>query len=123
MKAVERMKKWREENGITLKQMSTRSGISESLLSLIEEGGVTHPDIAKIFVSAYGFPEECVEEIIPKNYRKSDEEYDPNRYRRTENVDGKNKFVIVNKIPKEIDIYIAEHQKEMRRKHSKRGAY
>ena len=103
--------------------MALVSGISETLLDLIEHGGVTHPDIAKRVVEAYGLPEACAEELIPRNYRKGEEEYDPERYRRMENVDGKNAFRITHKDTKEVDIYIAEHQKEMRKRHAKRGAY
>ena len=123
MTAIEKMKKWREESGITLKQMSTRSGISESLLDLIENGGVTHPDIAKRFVKAYGFPEECVEELIPRNYRKGTDEYDPDRYRRMENVDGKESFRIVHKRLSEADIYVSEQQREIQKKHARKGVY
>lgn len=123
MTTIEKMKQWREESGITLKQMSTRSGISVSLLDLIENGGVTHPDIARRFVKAYEFPEETIEELIPRNYRKGSDEYDPDRYRRMENVDGNMDFLKIRKKPQEIDIYIAEHQKDMQRKHSRRGAY
>lgn len=103
--------------------MSTRSGISESLLDLLESGGVTHPDIAKRFVTAYGFPEECIDELIPRNYRKGTEEYNPDRYRIMENVDGKGMIIFRNKKLTEADIYVAEHQKEMQKKHSKRGVY
>ncbi len=123
MTTIEQMKTWRENNSISLKEMALRSGISESLLDLIEHGGVTHPDIARRFVEAYGFPEECIEELIPRNYRKGGDEYDPDRYRRMENVDGKNTFRIIHKNFEEVDIYIAEHRKELQRRNRKRGAH
>ena len=94
-----------------------------SLLDLIENGGVTHPDIARRFVKAYEFPEDAVEELIPRNYREGTDDYDPDRYRRMENVDGKQDFIITHKNMTEADIYIAEHQKDMKRRHSRRGAY
>lgn len=103
--------------------MATRSGISESLLDLIENGGVTHPDIARRFVTAYEFPEDAIEELIPRNYRKGTDEYDPDRYRRMENVDGKETFRIVHKRLSEADIYVSEQQREIQKKHARKGAY
>lgn len=123
MTTIEKMKKWREENCITLKQMSTRSGISVSLLDLIENGGVTHPDIARRFVKAYEFPEETIEELIPRNYRKGSDEYDPDRYRRMENVDGKSIFVITHKDMTEADLYVSEQQRKVQKKKARKGAY
>ena len=116
LNSIKDMVAWREKEGLTLKQMSLRSGISVRLLELIEGGGVTHPDIARRFVAAYEFPEEYIQQIIPKNYRKDSDEYDPDRYRRMENVDGKDMFRIYPKKLDEADIYVAEHQKELRKK-------
>lgn len=103
--------------------MSTRSGISESLLDLIESGGVTHPDIARRFVTAYEFPEDAIEELIPRNYRKGSDEYDPDRYRRMENVDGKSIFVITHKDMTEADLYVSEQQRKVQKKKARKGAY
>lgn len=103
--------------------MSIRSGISEALLDLIENGGVTHPDIARRFVEAYEFPEDCIEELIPRNYRKSGGEYDPDRYRRMENVDGKSIFVITHKDMTEADIYASEQHLKIQKKKARKGAY
>lgn len=103
--------------------MSIRTGISEALLDLIENGGVTHPDIARRFVEAYEFPEDCIEELIPRNYRKGGGEYDPDRYRRMENVDGKESFRIVHKRLSEADIYASEQQRETQKKHARKGVH
>ena len=101
--------------------MSILSGISTSLLDLIENGGVTHPAIAKRIIKAYDLPEECLNDIIPRNYRKGSDEYDPDRYKRMENVDGNERFVIPHKDFSEADIYMTEQQRKIQKKYIKRG--
>ena len=113
---------WREKEGLTLKELSLRSGISSTLLSMIERGGVTHPDIARRVAKVYGLTEEQAYELMPKIHRPNDEKYDPKAYNIEDQVNFK-RFKIIPKQLDVTDIYIAEHQKELRRKHAKRGKY
>ena len=113
---------WREKEGLTLKELSLRSGISSTLLGMIERGGVTHPDIARKVAEAYGLTEEQAYELMPKIHRPNDEKYDPKAYNIEDQVDFR-KFKIIPKQLDVTDIYIAEHQKELRRRHAKRGKY
>ena len=60
------MKNWRKENGKSTKSISCETGISERLLATVEEGGVTHPDIARKIAKYYGLTEEEAMELMPK---------------------------------------------------------
>lgn len=122
MSVIEDMIAWRKKSGLTLKMISMRSGVSETLLAMVENGGTTHPDIARQIVKAYEFPEECAYELMPKIHRPGDENYDPDAYKRMERVDY-GKFVIPPKQADVTDIYIAEHQKMLQKRHAKRGRY
>ena len=109
MDVRERMHSWRVENDKTLESLSVETGVSSTLLAMIENGGVTHPEIAKRIAKAYGLTKEETLELIPKERGKPHE--------------------LITKIiisPRQIDegyIYIAEHQKKMRREHQRRGRY
>lgn len=122
MSIQEEMISWREKEGLTLEELSLRSGISRTLLAMIERGGVTHPDIARKVAEAYGLTEEQAYELMPKIHRPNDEKYDPKAYNIEDQVDFR-KFKIIPKQMDVADIYIAEHQKELRRRHAKRGKY
>lgn len=80
MTTREKMIKWRNEMGVTIKSLSRRSGISETLLGMVEGGQVTHPVIAKRIQKLYGLTDKEAEELVPKIHRKSDPEYDPDKY-------------------------------------------
>lgn len=76
----ERMKKYRQVNGISVKDMAKCIGISKELVSMVEAGEVTHPKIAKKIQKAYGLTDEETEFLIPRIHRKDDEMYEPDKY-------------------------------------------
>lgn len=80
MTTREKMINWRIENDIPLRTISHWTGLSETILSMVEAGEVTHPKIVEKIRRAYHLTEKEAEELLPKNYRKSDPEYDPERY-------------------------------------------
>lgn len=120
MTTREKMIKWREANGITLRKLSDQSGISETLLSMVEAGNVTHPKLVKIIKRLYKLTNDEAEELLPKNYRRSNPEYDPNKFVQPvpKLTDG------AKPIKKElVQIYVEEHQDRMARQHQRRGNY
>lgn len=80
MTVREKMKQTRLDMHMTFKDMSRLSGASPLLLERIEEGFVTHPDIARRVGSAYGLTEQETEELMPEIHRRSSPNYDPNKY-------------------------------------------
>lgn len=81
MSVHEKMKKIREEKGLTRDEMADRCGISEVLLAIVENGRVTHPNIAERIRLEYGLTELEAEELIPYNRREHGGDYDPDRYK------------------------------------------
>lgn len=120
MTTREKMIRWRNATGITLRQLSDRSGVSESLLSMVESGHVTHPKIVAKIQRLYRLTDEEAEVLLPENYRKSSPNYDPDRYRIeappfTDGAIARKKDMI--------EIYIAEHNDMMARANKKRRAH
>lgn len=80
MDVREKMRKWREEFGITLEMISKRCGVSVHLLGMVEDGEVTHPDLVKKIQDAYGLTDLESEELMPENHRPHSPNYDPDKY-------------------------------------------
>lgn len=89
---------------------------------MVENGGVTHPKIAKMIGKAYGLSKTDIYELMPRIHRPYDEEYEPDKFK--DPYDAKTQGIkIVPSTRDETDIYIAEHQKQMKREHQRRGRY
>lgn len=65
--------------GLTLRAAAKKLQISESLLDMIENGRVTHPNIAKRIQKLYKLTDEEYYQLIPENYRPGDK-YEPTKY-------------------------------------------
>ena len=96
-----KMREWRKKNDKTLQSLSIETGISMSLLETIEEGGVTHPEIAKRIAKAYELSDEEAKLLMPKNIEPPCE----NRY----------KIIIKPRIKDEGILYAAQHQQKGQR--------
>jgi hypothetical protein len=70
----ERIKRQRMDWGFDVKECAKILRISNSLYSIIEGGGVTHPKIAKRFKKLFGLSRSDYEELIPECRRKGKEE-------------------------------------------------
>lgn len=81
MDVREKMLKLRVDNDITLQGMSNRTGVSAGLISMIEGGFVTHPDIARKLQDGYGLTDEETEMLMPEIHRKGSPNYDPDKYK------------------------------------------
>lgn len=47
---------------------------------MVEEGCVTHPNIVGRIKEYYGFSDEEAEELLPENYRKTSDKYEPDKF-------------------------------------------
>lgn len=71
----------RKSLGLSAKEMALyHYGISTVLLKMIENGAVTHPEIAKKIQRVLKLTDLQTEELIPLNRRPHGGDYDPNRY-------------------------------------------
>ena len=123
---AKKMVDYRKSHGYSLGDMSKKSGASTSLLKMLEGGMVTHPKIAKQVGRAYGLTKEEIYELMPAIHRPGDPAYDPNKYKEPDEVTGSNKnmdWLFTPNTRTEGDIYIAEHQKRMKKEHQRRGIY
>lgn len=80
MTTREKMIKWRESKRLSFNDISKLVGISGKLIAMIESGEVTHPKIVEKIKNFYEFSDNEVEELLPKNRRPSDPNYDPDKY-------------------------------------------
>ena len=70
----------RENVGLSIAEMATALGISEGLLRIVEEGGVTHPNIALKIQKRFKLTDLQTEDLMPLCRRPHGGDYDPNRY-------------------------------------------
>ena len=75
------MLQFREEYGINLKKMSKIAKTSVRLLSMVETGDVTHPNIVDRIRKAYKLSKEEAYDLMPANYNPNGGNYDPDMYR------------------------------------------
>lgn len=80
MIAQEKVKRWRVDHGLTIAQMARQLRISETLLYIVEDGGVTHPRVAERFQKLCGLTDLEAEGLIPVHLRPHGGDYDPERY-------------------------------------------
>lgn len=65
-------------------------GVSVMLMDILEEGGVTHPKLARKIGKIYGMTGAEIESMMPVNYRKHGKQYDPDRYKDPVDIYGMN---------------------------------
>ena len=76
----EKMKKYREKHYITLQKMSRKTNVTVSILRIVEEGGVTHPNFVARIKAGYKLTELEAEQLLPECRRPHSPNYDPDRY-------------------------------------------
>ncbi len=100
MSTAEKMRAYREKHRYSIKTMSMKSGCSEMLLKMVENGAVTHPKIAEQIKKAYKLNKKDILEIIPENHRPGPN-YNPDKYKVPEKV---SKYVIIKSTDAELDL-------------------
>jgi len=120
MTTREKMIKWRNDMNVTIKQLSENSGVSQTLLSMVEAGAVTHPLIVEKIRKAYGLTELEAEELMPKHHRLHGGAYEPDKFKPLDDTYISRPIVAQSSI---IDTYIKEHQDRMARQHQRRSYY
>lgn len=119
MSAREKMKKWREDRHLTCKQVSEICGVGNVLIAMIENGEVTHPKIVEKFKELYSLTDLEAEELLQKNRREHDIEYEPDKY-----VSPADRQIALKIEPKRQSIYEeyrGERHSEEIRHHKKRS--
>lgn len=80
MTAREKMRLYREAKLISEKDAAFDCGMSDILYRMVEGGHVTHPKFVENIKRYFHLTNLEAEELLPKNRRKHDPEYDPDRY-------------------------------------------
>jgi transcriptional regulator with XRE-family HTH domain len=119
MGAREKMKQWRETYGIDYSYLSKITGISSGLIGMVEHGDVTHPKIVGRLQEFFKLTDDEAEELLPKNRRPHDPEYEPDKY--VAEVDRQPPIVAQKQTLYER--YMTEHYNEQVRSHAKRSHY
>lgn len=78
--ARDAMKEYRESARLTKKQAAEVCGVSEDVYKIVENGGVTHPNLAAKIGEAMGLSELQTEELMPENHRPHSDKYEPDKY-------------------------------------------
>ena len=108
----------RFQKGLSIKKISQKTGISQTLLAMVEGGEVTHPKIAKKMQRIYGLTDLETEMLMPKNYREHGGDYEPDRYKMPDPPFNRS----LETVPWDLaDVYIAEHNEELSRNYKRRG--
>ena len=81
MTAREKMVDYRNARQLDPELIARKLDISPGLLEMIESGDVTHPNIALRIQEFYGLSETETEELMPRNHRKGDADYDPDKFK------------------------------------------
>lgn len=113
MNAVEKMKRYRIQHGYSIKDMSLKSGASETLLKMVENGMVTHPHIARQIGKAYHLDKTDILELIPENHRPGPY-YDPDKYKEPEHIGNNGLFTKTSKREKEVRAYISSNSRALK---------
>ena len=80
MDTREKMREWREAMHASYDMISKKIGVSSGPIGMVENGCVTHPKIVEKLQNFYGLTDIEAEELLPKNRRPNDPDYDPDRY-------------------------------------------
>jgi len=62
---AEKMRKYREKVGASQRQMAIRANCDLRIIEILENGGVTHPNIAKRVAAAYKLGKRDAEKLHP----------------------------------------------------------
>ena len=116
MDVRQKMIDWRKKHDLTLEHISRASGVSKNLLELVENGSVTHPDIARQIGEAYCLSEDDILELMPKNRRSGREGYDPDKYKLPPSHNGKRMKIVSNPVSV-IDLYARENSTRIERRY------
>lgn len=119
MSAREKMKQWREQMNTTYDTISKKIGISPGLIGMVEHGDVTHPSIVNKIQAFYELTDDEAEELLPKNRRPHDPEYDPDKY--VAEVDRQPPIMAQKQTL--VERYMTEHHSEQVKQHSRRSMY
>jgi len=101
-----RMEQYRNDNRISLEEMSKKTGVSSGLLAYIEGGYVTHPLIAKKVQKGYKLSDDETELLMPEIHRKSSPLYEPDKFK---DPIERHPNVVARRERKEMELYIHEH--------------
>ena len=105
----------------TYDAISKKIGVSRGLIGMIEHGDVTHPKIVAKLQEFYGLTDLEAEELLPKNRRPHDPEYEPDKY--VAEVDRNPQPPIMAPKQTIVERYMTEHHSEQVKQHSKRSIY
>ena len=115
----EKMIKYRIDHNLPYDYISQKTGISVHLLTLIEDGYVTHPLIVNRIKDFYSLTDLEAEELLPKNRREHDSEYEPDKYV-VPVPNGADKVMPRQTL---IERYMTEHLSDQAKLHTKRSNY
>lgn len=85
-----KIRKVREAFQTDKQTIANMVGVSVMLMDILEEGGVTHPKLAKKIGKIYKMSNYEIEAMMPVNYRKHGKQYDPDRYKDPVDIYGMN---------------------------------
>lgn len=105
----------------TYDAISKKIGVSRGLIGMVEHGDVTHPKIVAKLQEFYGLTDLEAEELLPKNRRPHDPEYEPDKY--VAEVDRNPQPPIMAPKQELVERYMTEHHSEQVKQHSKRSMY
>ena len=113
------MIKFRTDNNLSYEFISQKTYVSPTLIKMVENGQVTHPDIVESLRRFYKLTKLEAEELLPKNRRKHDPEYDPDKYV----IPVRNGTDRVMPRQSLIERYMTEHLNDQAKLHAKRSSY
>lgn len=87
---TEKIRLVREASELSKQEIANLLGVSVMLMDILEEGGATHPKLAKKIGKIYGMTGAEIESMMPVNYRKHGKQYDPDRYKDPVDIYGMN---------------------------------
>ena len=119
MDAREKMIELRTKNDLSFEYISDKTGVSQTLISLVENGQVTHPLIVEKLAKFYKLTKLEAEQLLPVNRRKHSKEYEPDKYV------IKVKYGADRIMPRQtlIERYMTEHLEDQAKLHAKRSNY
>ena len=103
----------------TYDTISKKIGISSGLIGMVEHGDVTHPKIVEKLQNFYNLTDEEAEELLPKNRRLHDPEYDPDKY--VAEIDRQPPIMTQKQTL--VERYMTEHHSEQVKQHARRSTY
>lgn len=113
------MIKFRKDHNLPYDYISQKTGVSVHLLTMIEDGQVTHPLIVESLQKFYKLTKREAEELLPKNRRKHDPEYEPDKYVIPVR-HGADKIMPRQTL---VERYMTEHLSDQAKLHAKRSNY